>query len=146
MKKFDADKMAEEGSLEVTIGGHVFIAQEPTLKTMKELANRIPDPPKPEKDADGKVIPRPEKEQLEESVESLYPQLEVLLAAQESFEYEREVEDEDAKEGEKKTKKKKVKVAEGAPPPQDYVEKHLSMRRAGEMIQELMGEDANDPH
>jgi hypothetical protein len=141
MKKFDADEKAKEGSLEVTMGGHVFIAEEPTLRTMKEMANRIPDAPKPEKDADGKVIPRSEKEELEESVESLYPQLEVLLAAKEAFEYEREVEE----EGSDKPKKKKVKVAEGDPPPQDYVEKHLSMRRAGEMIQELMGEDANDP-
>lgn len=145
MKKFDADQKAEEGSLEITMGGEVFIAKEPTLRTMKQLANRIPEPPKPEKDSEGNEIPVSEKAQLEESIESLYPQLEVLLAAKEAFEYERKPDPE--KEGSEKEKPKKVKVAEGEAPPQDFVEEHLSMKRAGELIEELMGEeDVKDPH
>lgn len=142
MKQFDADKKAEEGSLEVIIGGQSFIAKEPTLAVMKELAEAAPGSTPEEEEG------KSESERMTEGIESIYPQLEVLLSAKENFEYDKVVMEEgepvlDSK-GKKKTKKEKV--AAGDPPPKEFVEKHLSMRRAGEMIQTLMGEDESNPH
>lgn len=135
MKQYNADSKAEEGGLEVTIGGKIFIAREPTLAVMKRLAQAVPDT-KPEDEEK-----KSERERMEEGIESIYPQLEVLVKAKEAFEYLREVEDPET--GDKKPEK--VEVIAGQAPPQDFVEEHLSMRRAGEMIATLMGDAEAEP-
>ncbi len=110
MKKFNADEKANEGSLEVTIGGKVFVAKEPTLAVMKQLAEAAPKST-PEEDKD-----KSESERMQEGIDSIFPQLEVLLRDE-----------------------------KGAPPKKAFIEEHLSMRRAGEMIQTLMGDDEPNP-
>lgn len=113
MKQFDADEKANEGSLEVTIGGKKFIAQEPTLSVMKRLAEAAPKST-PEDDKE-----KSESERMSEGIDSIFPQLEILLRDMET----------------------------NLPPDREFIEEHLSMRRAGEMIQALMGEDdAANPH
>lgn len=134
MKQFNADEKADQGSLEVTIGEKVFIAKEPTLAVMKQLAEAAPKST-PDEDKD-----KSESERMQEGIDSIFPQLEILLRSKEDFDFKFEVEEDGKK------KPKTIKVAAGSPPPQQFVEEHLSMRRAGEMIQTLMGEDESDPH
>lgn len=111
MKKFNADEKANEGSLEVIIGGKQFIAKEPTLAVMKELAEAAPKST-PEEDKE-----KSESERMQEGIDSIFPQLEVLLRDE-----------------------------NGVPPDRTFIEQNLSMRRAGEMIQTLMGDDdASNP-
>lgn len=111
MKQFNADEKAQEGGLEVTIGGKVFVAQEPTLAVMKRLAEAAPKS-SPEEDKE-----KSESELMQQGIDSIFPQLEILLRDE-----------------------------AGLPPEKEFIEEHLSMRRAGEMIQALMGEDeASNP-
>lgn len=107
MRKFDADRLAEEGAMEATIGGEVFIAREPTLALMKEVATKVPaiDPDAQDGEDPGK--------RLERAVDSVFPQLEVLLRHKET----------------------------GDPPTREFIEENLTMKRAGELIRSMMGDD-----
>lgn len=100
-REFNADEKAKEATLRVTIGGKVFLAEEPTLATMKKVAERVPKGKRDEDDPDA----------LEKDIDSVFPQLEVLLKGED----------------------------DGKPPTKKHVEEHLTMRRAGELIRELMG-------
>jgi hypothetical protein len=111
MKQFNADEKAKEGGLEVIIGAKTFFAKEPTLAVMKQLAEAAPKS-NPEEDKE-----KSESERMQEGIDSIFPQLEILLRDE-----------------------------NGAPPVKDFIEEHLSMRRAGEMIQTLMGDDEANPH
>lgn len=111
-KEFNADDRASEGALDVTIGGKKFSAKEPTLAVMKEIAESVPKDKPVEKDGEGNEVPRDEAEVMTEQVDSIYPQLAIVL-----------------------------RDDKGKPPTRKFIEENLSMRQAGELIATLMGEE-----
>lgn len=110
----DADAERQATGVEVRMGGKTYVGLEPTIEEMREVAEILPDT-----DVDETAAPGV---QLNASLDMLYPQLEKLLREQ--------VQTENGKGTEL-----------GDPPPQDLVEKHLSVKQAARILRALTAED-----
>lgn len=112
----DVDAQAAEGATIYTIGGRMWYAAEPSLDTFKEVLAAAPDGTS-KVDAEGKPI-APTREETNTSLDSMLPQLQLLLV-----EWDKE-----------------TNTATAAVPDAEFLQKNLSVKRAGTILREILGE------
>lgn len=116
-KYVDVDAQAAEGAIVYTIGGRMWYAAEPVLDTFKQVLQAAPESETPKA---GEAPVAPTKAQTEQSLDAMLPQLQLVLQAW----------DKDANQV----------VQPEERPSEDFLRAHLSVKRAGQILKEVLGE------
>jgi hypothetical protein len=126
----DVAKERAEAGVEVKLpNGKVYIGLEPTIDQMREIADLLP-----ELEAAGSDEELVSSDVMKANLDSLYPQLQALLR-------EQLYEGVDPHGGPGQEPKPTGEL--GGPPPQDELEKHLTVAQAARILNALTNADPN---